>query len=62
MTIETPCIQVCVIDPVSGLCAGCRRTRAEIAAWSALTPTERRAIMDDLARRDPAATPAANPR
>jgi hypothetical protein len=49
--MDSPCINVCVLDPVSGQCAGCGRTSAEISGWIALTPAERRAIMSALATR-----------
>lgn len=51
--IESPCIKICVIHPAEGLCVGCLRTREEIAAWSAMTPGERRTIMAGLAARRP---------
>ena len=41
----TPCINVCVLDPVSGLCRGCGRTTGEIARWSGLDNGERARIM-----------------
>jgi len=40
-----------VVDPISALCIGCGRTTAEIAAWSAMSETERTTIMAGLARR-----------
>lgn len=49
--IESPCVQVCMIHPTTGLCVGCRRTGDEIATWSRLDPAERRRIMDDLPQR-----------
>ncbi|GGE37268.1 hypothetical protein GCM10007276_13380 [Agaricicola taiwanensis] len=49
--IETPCIQVCKIDPASGLCTGCRRTLDEIMGWLAMTPEERRKVMARLPDR-----------
>ncbi|NNU81028.1 DUF1289 domain-containing protein [Halovulum dunhuangense] len=49
--IESPCVKICVIHPDTRLCVGCRRTGDEIAAWSRLTPEERRAIMADLPSR-----------
>jgi uncharacterized protein len=53
--IESPCVQVCIIDGISELCVGCHRTLAEIASWSSLTDDERAAIMRALpARRDSA--------
>jgi predicted Fe-S protein YdhL (DUF1289 family) len=48
---STPCTLVCVIDPVSGLCIGCGRTRDEIAAWGGLAETERRDVMAGLSAR-----------
>ncbi|AVO44194.1 DUF1289 domain-containing protein [Phreatobacter cathodiphilus] len=49
--LESPCIRLCRIDPQSGLCQGCARTLAEIAAWLGMTGEERRAILADLPRR-----------
>jgi predicted Fe-S protein YdhL (DUF1289 family) len=49
--IETPCIKICSIDPETGLCSGCARTRGEIASWSSLSNEERRAIMALLPNR-----------
>jgi predicted Fe-S protein YdhL (DUF1289 family) len=49
--IESPCIQVCAIDPASALCVGCGRTLAEIERWSRFTSDERRRIMAELAGR-----------
>jgi len=55
--IESPCIKVCVIDPVTGLCLGCFRTIDEIAAWSAMTADARRAVIADLPARGAAKRP-----
>jgi predicted Fe-S protein YdhL (DUF1289 family) len=49
--IISPCVKVCVIDAASGLCAGCGRSLAEIAAWTRLSDAERRAIMAALPER-----------
>jgi len=49
--IETPCIKVCVLDPASGLCAGCGRTIDEIGRWASLSAGERRRVMDALPAR-----------
>lgn len=49
--IESPCIHVCSIDPESGCCIGCGRTGGEIAGWLAMSPPERRRIMDALGAR-----------
>jgi hypothetical protein len=39
------------MNPDTGLCEGCGRTLAEIAAWASLTPAERRCIIDELGAR-----------
>lgn len=49
--IETPCIKICVVDPETGFCIGCGRTRGEIGGWLGLTPDERRAVMSELPER-----------
>ncbi len=46
--IETPCVKLCVVDPDSGICIGCGRSRSEIAGWIAMSPGERRAVMGEL--------------
>lgn len=54
--IESPCVQVCVIHPETHLCAGCARSIDEIGAWSRMSVEERRAIMAELPKRQPAPT------
>ena len=49
--VESPCIKVCVIHPESRLCTGCLRTLDEIAAWSRMTPEDRRSVMAALPSR-----------
>jgi predicted Fe-S protein YdhL (DUF1289 family) len=49
--IESPCILVCSIDMKTGYCFGCGRTSREIGDWIAMTPQERRRIMDELPAR-----------
>lgn len=51
--VQSPCVKICVVHPTEGLCVGCLRTVAEIAAWSRLTPAERAAVMADLPTRAP---------
>lgn len=55
---STPCIKVCAVSGQLGLCIGCGRTLAEIAAWGRLSEAERLAIMEALpARLEAAKTP-----
>jgi predicted Fe-S protein YdhL (DUF1289 family) len=49
--IETPCIKVCVVDPESGFCIGCGRTRQEIGGWLGYSAAERHAIVLGLPAR-----------
>ena len=56
-TIETPCIQVCAIDPATGLCRGCKRTLNEIARWASMGAHERACIMRELPGRASIRTP-----
>ncbi len=49
--VASPCISVCVIDPGTGLCAGCLRTLDEIAAWRVLDDDARGAIVAALPGR-----------
>lgn len=49
---QSPCRKVCVMHPGSGLCIGCLRTVAEIAAWGGMTPEARRAVMAELPSRE----------
>lgn len=49
--IESPCVNVCVMDPESRLCVGCLRTIDEIVAWGGLAPEARRDLMRSLPER-----------
>ncbi|WP_373870016.1 DUF1289 domain-containing protein [Azorhizobium oxalatiphilum] len=49
--IVSPCIKVCVVDPLSSLCIGCGRTMQEIGGWMGMSPERRAAIMATLPDR-----------
>jgi prolyl-tRNA editing enzyme YbaK/EbsC (Cys-tRNA(Pro) deacylase)/predicted Fe-S protein YdhL (DUF1289 family) len=49
--VTSPCTDVCKMDPDSGLCLGCLRSRGEIAAWSGMDDDARRALLVVLAER-----------
>jgi len=49
--VPSPCINVCEIDPETGLCRGCRRTLQEIAEWLEMTPEEKLATLRLVAER-----------
>ena len=47
----SPCINVCTLDTVNGLCQGCYRSLDEISVWSRVSNDERLNILDAVARR-----------
>ncbi len=49
--ISSPCVKVCIVDPMSALCIGCGRTLDEIAGWGAMSEAERSAAMATLEAR-----------
>ncbi|MDE2164750.1 MAG: DUF1289 domain-containing protein [Alphaproteobacteria bacterium] len=49
--VASPCVRVCVVDPQTGLCRGCGRTLAEIAAWPTLDDAGRRRVLETAASR-----------
>ena len=64
MSIPSPCINVCQLDPRTGLCEGCLRSGGEIARWLAASDAEKSAILEAVAVRVEAAqarTPAPHP-
>jgi predicted Fe-S protein YdhL (DUF1289 family) len=51
MSVASPCINVCRMDPGSGLCEGCFRTLDEIALWARIDDVRRAAILARVADR-----------
>jgi predicted Fe-S protein YdhL (DUF1289 family) len=49
--VPSPCVNVCRMDPQSGLCEGCLRTLDEIAGWSKMPDAEKRQVWLRLAER-----------
>jgi predicted Fe-S protein YdhL (DUF1289 family) len=49
--IESPCVNICVLDPASEFCLGCGRNLTEVAHWTRYSDTERAAIMAALPER-----------
>lgn len=49
--IVSPCIGVCTLEAETGLCAGCLRTTAEIAAWCDADNAWRLATLQRLKER-----------
>jgi uncharacterized protein len=48
---SSPCIKLCVIDRLSGLCEGCGRTLQEVTQWGTMSEAERVQIMTQLPER-----------
>ena len=49
--VGSPCTDVCKLDPESGYCQGCLRTRDEIRAWKTMSDTHKLATFDELLAR-----------
>jgi predicted Fe-S protein YdhL (DUF1289 family) len=43
--VPSPCINVCTMNPATGLCNGCYRTIEEIAAWASSTNAYKRSVL-----------------
>lgn len=48
---QSPCIQVCQLNPKTGFCAGCFRSQEEIARWLRYTDAERESVLGNLGKR-----------
>ena len=49
--IPSPCVNVCQMNPFTGLCRGCMRTIDEIAGWLDLSAAEKLAVLESLDER-----------
>jgi len=49
--MQTPCIQLCKLNPYTQVCLGCKRTLEEIQRWALMTAAEREKIMKELLGR-----------
>ncbi len=58
--VPSPCISICAIEDVTGLCSGCLRTLDEIAVWSMLDDAEKRAVLTSIDARRANAKLASN--
>jgi predicted Fe-S protein YdhL (DUF1289 family) len=47
----SPCLGICLMDPMTRTCRGCMRTIEEIAGWYDASPAQKRVILDRLAAR-----------
>lgn len=51
VNINSPCINICVINAETGFCAGCYRTIDEITHWQKLTPQQKIDLLRELLSR-----------
>ncbi len=49
--VPSPCINICDIDPRTGLCVGCLRTGHEITVWMSADNNLRRTILRRVEKR-----------
>jgi predicted Fe-S protein YdhL (DUF1289 family) len=54
--VLSPCIGICSLDD-DGLCLGCRRSAAEIAAWTRMDDDQRLQLMELLPSREAGTVP-----
>jgi uncharacterized protein len=48
---SSPCVKICQIDSITGLCIGCGRTIDEIGGWMRMSDDRRRLVMEELPQR-----------
>jgi uncharacterized protein len=53
--VASPCIGVCSMDDLAGLCQGCYRTLSEIQSWWDLDNTAKKAVIEQASVRESAA-------
>ena len=46
--IDSPCIDICTIDPNNGECIGCGRTLDEINNWTNFDNLKKKQILENL--------------
>ena len=56
LKVLSPCISVCEMDALEGICIGCYRTRAEIAKWGSMDQDDQILLLDILRERRVKAT------
>ena len=49
--VASPCVNVCQMDPKTGLCLGCLRTIDEIAGWMDYSVAEKLEVLERLDER-----------
>ncbi|MDP4836982.1 MAG: DUF1289 domain-containing protein [Burkholderiales bacterium] len=44
-SIESPCVDICQLNPASGVCLGCFRTMDEISVWVEMSDDDKREVL-----------------
>jgi predicted Fe-S protein YdhL (DUF1289 family) len=49
--VKSPCISVCAMDDLTGLCLGCYRTLDEIKDWWDMSPEQQKSLLTEIEER-----------
>jgi len=49
--VPSPCVKICRMDPLTGLCEGCLRTREEIARWGVMSAEQKLETLNRIETR-----------
>jgi predicted Fe-S protein YdhL (DUF1289 family) len=52
LDIQSPCIGVCIMNDLSGLCQGCYRTMDEIQQWWDLDSHQKKEVLHKATERE----------
>ena len=44
-SIESPCVDICQLNPASGVCLGCFLTMDEISVWVEMSDDDKREVL-----------------
>jgi predicted Fe-S protein YdhL (DUF1289 family) len=51
MSVKSPCIGTCALDPKSGYCVGCYRTGDEIGGWMGMSDGAKKRVLANTQKR-----------
>jgi hypothetical protein len=54
LEVNSPCISVCAMDDVHGVCVGCYRTLSEIESWWDFDNAHKKAVLEKARLREEA--------
>ena len=46
--VPSPCVSVCVVHPIEGVCEGCLRSLNEIGAWGHMQSAQQREVWQNI--------------